>query len=357
MTVPAQAETQVTTATETAKPSFEERIAKSVEANAARLGVATENASAEAQESEESNEVAAEAKSAPTDETESKAKAEEQNESTEARVFTAEELGNPKFFYSLDAKGWSDLEAQHPVLAAGFKSVQSEMTRRERNVKEREKVLAEGEKPKSDAAPAKAVVTVNKAELIDALNDPERVDEAMAMLAELPGFEKAIDRVFEKKGIKPDALREVSATDAFDRGLNLAAEKDPALKRQDVLEEIESGENDETIASMLQSTEPKVVAAGLRWASANALVRLGEKAKANPKAPVEEKPDKLQAAKAAAKKAVALNPKVMTPASTEANRSKTSVRVDDKSIPFEQRIEASAARHEEEIRRSRGSNL
>jgi hypothetical protein len=357
MDQPAQAEAQVTTPAEK-EAELDARIAKSAEAHAARLGVATENASAETQESEESTEAAAEAESAQTDEAESEAKVAEKKESDEPRVFTAEELGDPKFFYSLDKKGWADLEAQHPVVAAGFKSVQSEMTRREKNVKERERVLAERETPKSEAAPAKpAAVTVDKAELIDALNDPERVDEAIEKFADLPGFEKAIDRYLAKRGVNVDALKEVSATDVFQSGFKAAAKTNPALIDEAVVTEIEN-ESDPRIAAMLQSNEASVVAFGFELAADRALVRLGKTAKPAAKTTAEAtKPDKLEAAKAAAKKAIAKNPKQITPASTDAGKAGSSVRVDDKSIPLDKRIEASAARHANELAQRRGSTL
>jgi hypothetical protein len=288
MTVQPGAETEVAAEEKgtTANASLDDRIARSIDAKAAGFGVTPEGTS------EEKPEQTAETAKAATDDVEAESAEVETEEKPEAKAWTDDEMArftktDPKFFQKLDEDGWARVPAHW---ATAYKSTQAVFTTREQRLRDREAAL-EGKSPAAEKPAAAAKPTVNTAELVDALNDPERIDQAVEKLSDLPGFEKALDRYFEKRGIRTDALAATSQQSVFTKSYELAVNGDEArsipatslLTDETILSEIDSGEADPQIIALLKSDNEDAAAFGWRMAAIAAEARLARKGETKPR--------------------------------------------------------------------------
>lgn len=341
-----------------ATESLENRIARSAEAHATRLGVAGENTAANEEESDAAGADEAEADA----EEEAEIEAAADSEKTDDQPWTDDEMArfvaeDPKFYSKLDKAGWARVPSHW---ATSYKTTQALFTQREQRLSERERALSGDGRPPAkpaDAAAEKNAPAVDTAQLVDALNDPERIGEAVEKLADLPGFTKALDRYLESKGINPNALAATSRQTVFDRGYETAAKGMPSLADETVLAEIDR-ESDSTILDLLRSDNEEAVAFGFRMAAIAAENRLAKsgsgqpprddkgrfskddpKPKADEGKPADPKVAKLEDAKKRVLDAKArANAKTAPSAAVESTR-RTALTDDDPSLSLDERIQ------------------
>ncbi|GEM_PF-4203773 len=362
------AKTEVTTQTEqgAATPTLDERILKSVEANAARFGATKEGTSEETTESDtkadaDADTTSDEAKADTEAGAETEAETDGEDETDDHAEWTDEEMSakvaeDPKFFSRLDKDGWARVPAHW---ARAYKSTQALLTDREQRVAQRERELAttrDTNKADQTKQPAKqATADINTADLVDALNDPERVGEAAKTLFTLPGVAEALDRWFEQRtGVKPETLAESGKQTVFEQGYDIAVRGSSdlgmkpveALSDKAILDEIENNEDDPRVIALLKANDPATVAFGWELAAKNAQLRLGARDRARDEAgrfvkedpkPAPTKDAKVDAAKKILDAKARANAKQKPSAAVEPNRSSV-LGDDDPSLSLDERI-------------------